>query len=644
MKIGLLLISVKDHVEKKVVAPCDHAAVQIDAEIIEEVPASRPTPSLGNAGVAVCDQNGLLPVSASDPVGLSDAGADSVSLRPVAIEGRMEAYGPEVAAIRLNLPAAGIDVAAVAHVPSVLAPELGCVGGNAADLCGPEPVALLSNVEIPSKPGSVLVPPVELTSNALVSACGYKLVDYDVTPELINQLTRKYSLANPVQVEPTSVGPWSPQDGDQQGEVLETIGKSLPPLDPVVYDPDNCFMVETSLSGEDEADEADPMFQAIQSLLDADASQQLFEGLHPEHQDLILDFLNRCWFLCGVANSTLMQQVVDMLSAGMLVDALDLMLLLLWGWAVLLICSASKTSPMRHDQRGTAEDCPHVSSELDGVAPGAVGRCYSVYVIGSCGRIQACWWSWLLLLKLVVDLPIFTLILQPVAAYQGVGQETSDDDQVLTAADPLPISLLSEIEDPVSWPIVVAAAGPSDELKACLGQLDPIPCVLSANSESQPLSVTSRESPELLDLLHIEGQHIPSCAGEVLEVVPSGLPSESTAEDAPTVDSTPTPHAVQQAPDDDSACRIAADIERLRKQLMEIKEQRRLDLQLPCCTPAARKSSLDGSYLGSEDAVQGMSLRGANASPSCHQGPPARWADEELFARQALNGRFPKAR
>ncbi|GMH29966.1 hypothetical protein Nepgr_031809 [Nepenthes gracilis] len=205
-----LQISIKDHVEKKVVAPCDHATVQIGVEIIEEVPASRPPPSLGNAGVAVCDQNGLLPYSTSDPVGLSDASADPVSLRSVAIEGRMEAYGPKVAAMRLNLPTVGIDVAAVAHVPSVLAPELGCVGGNAADLCGPEPVALLSNVEIPSKLGSVLVTLVELTSNALVSACGYKLVDFDVTPESINQLTRKYSLADPVQLEPTSVGPWGP--------------------------------------------------------------------------------------------------------------------------------------------------------------------------------------------------------------------------------------------------------------------------------------------------------------------------------------------------------------------------------------------------------------------------------------------------
>ncbi|GMH19257.1 hypothetical protein Nepgr_021098 [Nepenthes gracilis] len=118
----------------------------------------------------------------------------------------------------------------------------------------------------------------------------------------------------------------------------------------------------------------------------------------------------------------------------------------------------------------------------------------------------------------------------------GDGQKKGDVEQVLPVAEPLydslllPISMLPEIEicDPVSRPIVAAAADSSDELKACLGQLDPAPCVLSVNSESQSLGVTCRESPELLvslhlpdstatsfvkDLLHLEGQHIPICAG-----------------------------------------------------------------------------------------------------------------------------------
>ncbi|GMH29453.1 hypothetical protein Nepgr_031296 [Nepenthes gracilis] len=128
-------ISVKDHVEKKVVAPCYQAAVQIDAEIIEEAPASHPPPvdatslSLGDAGLC-----------------------GSISL--------------------------------------ILGSELGCVGRQSLLICGgPEPVVLISNVEIPSKPGSVLVPPVELTSNAHFFASSYKLVDIDITPESINQLT-----------------------------------------------------------------------------------------------------------------------------------------------------------------------------------------------------------------------------------------------------------------------------------------------------------------------------------------------------------------------------------------------------------------------------------------------------------------------
>ncbi|GMH03723.1 hypothetical protein Nepgr_005562 [Nepenthes gracilis] len=99
--------------------------------------------------------------------------------------------------------------AAVAHVPSALAPGQGCVGGN-ADLCGPEPVALLSNIEIPSKPRCMAGSSVELTSNALVYACGYKLVDFDVTPESINQLTRKYSPPILFKLSLHPVGPWGP--------------------------------------------------------------------------------------------------------------------------------------------------------------------------------------------------------------------------------------------------------------------------------------------------------------------------------------------------------------------------------------------------------------------------------------------------
>ncbi|GMH29911.1 hypothetical protein Nepgr_031754 [Nepenthes gracilis] len=127
-----------------------------------------------------------------------------------------------------------------------------------------------------------------------------------------------------------------------------------------------------------------------------------------------------------------------------------------------------------------------------------------------------------------------------------------------------------------------------------------------------------------------------SCCGKLgLHLGVNSIVCCSTVEDAPTVGSSPSPHAVQcnLVPDDESACRIVSDVERLRKQLLELKDQRCLDLQLPCCTQAARESVPDVSPAGNEAAGQGMLV--ANASPSCHLGPHARWSDEELFARQA---------
>ncbi|GMH18478.1 hypothetical protein Nepgr_020319 [Nepenthes gracilis] len=93
----------------------------------------------------------------------------------------------------------------------------------------------------------------------------------------------------------------------------------------------------------------------------------------------------------------------------------------------------------------------------------------------------------------------------------------------------------------------------------------------------------------------------------------------AAVEDAPIVGSSPSPHAVQRnlVPDDDSACRIASDVERLWKQLLELKDQRCLDLQLPYCTQDARESVPDVSPTGNEAAGQGMSLCDANAYPSC---------------------------
>ncbi|GMH02086.1 hypothetical protein Nepgr_003925 [Nepenthes gracilis] len=248
----------------------------------------------------------------------------------------------------------------------------------------------------------------------------------------------------------------------------------------------------------------------------------------------------------------------------------------------------------------------------------------------------------------------------------GDGQEIGDDDQVQPTAEPLydshplPITLkpADEVCELVSSPSVGAAASASDELKACLGQLDPAsdPSVLSVDNETQPLGVASRESPGLLvslplpnskaasyltKPLQLEGQHLPDCAIAVLDDVSFCMPTEAAIEEAPTVDSTPSPHDVQcdLAPDVDSACRTAYDVARLRKQLVEIKDQRCLDLYLPCCTQAARESVPDGSSSGCEAAMQGVSLCGDNAFPSCPVGPPVGWTDDELFEKQAVNGR-----
>ncbi|GMH31847.1 hypothetical protein Nepgr_033691 [Nepenthes gracilis] len=70
--------------------------------------------------------------------------------------------------------------------------------------------------------------------------------------------------------------------------------------------------------------------------------------------------------------------------------------------------------------------------------------------------------------------------------------------------------------------------------------------------------------------------------------------------------------------------------------------QRCPDFHQPCCSQAARIP--EGSSSGNEAAVQGLPWCDPNASPNCHQGPPARLTDDELLARQAINGRFRSAR
>ncbi|GMH02237.1 hypothetical protein Nepgr_004076 [Nepenthes gracilis] len=60
------------------------------------------------------------------------------------------------------------------------------------------------------------------------------------------------------------------------------------------------------------------------------------------------------------------------------------------------------------------------------------------------------------------------------------------------------------------------------------------------------------------------------------------------------------------------------------------------DLHLPCCSKAARVP--EGPSTGNVAVVQGVSLRNPSDSPSCHLEPHARWTEDQLFARPAING------
>ncbi|GMH27122.1 hypothetical protein Nepgr_028965 [Nepenthes gracilis] len=185
--------------------------------------------------------------------------------------------------------------------------------------CGPrESMALSTNDGIPTKTGSVPVSkfPVEPTCHVPVGGChelarevlGHHLlqeaqssshkgfaglngreckkinstVGLDITPESINRITIKYFLADPVLVEPTSVSPRGPPDGDQLGGVQVATGKGLLPLGSNDLYLDNCPMNESSMSEEAKADEADPMFHALQLLLESELDRRGIEVDSPQ--------------------------------------------------------------------------------------------------------------------------------------------------------------------------------------------------------------------------------------------------------------------------------------------------------------------------------------------------------------------------
>ncbi|GMH14625.1 hypothetical protein Nepgr_016466 [Nepenthes gracilis] len=122
--------------------------------------------------------------------------------------------------------------------------------------CGPlESVALSTNDGIPTKTRHRPLIEAQSSSHegfAGLNGCVCKkinsTVDLNITPESINRLTSKYSLANPIHVEPTSVSPRGPPDGDQLGRVQEAIGKGLLPRGSDDLSLDNCPMKESSMS------------------------------------------------------------------------------------------------------------------------------------------------------------------------------------------------------------------------------------------------------------------------------------------------------------------------------------------------------------------------------------------------------------
>ncbi|GMH20911.1 hypothetical protein Nepgr_022753 [Nepenthes gracilis] len=152
------------------------------------------------------------------------------------------------------------------------------------------------------------------------------------------------------------------------------------------------------------------------------------------------------------------------------------------------------------------------------------------------------------------------------------GQEFGDADQILPAAEPLSDSHLlpsnlfpaDEVCKIVYSPIVDTIAGASDELKACLGQIDPTlePCMLSADYETQPLGVActeshemlvsfpltvSRAGPKLMKPIHLEGKHRPVCDAAASDSVPPGMQTDEVVKESPSVDSSPSHGEPEQA-------------------------------------------------------------------------------------------------
>ncbi|GMH06065.1 hypothetical protein Nepgr_007905 [Nepenthes gracilis] len=94
-----------------------------------------------------------------------------------------------------------------------------------------------------------------------------------------------------------------------------------------------------------------------------------------------------------------------------------------------------------------------------------------------------------------------------------------------------------------------------------------------------------------------------------------------------------------------SASRIASNVERLRRKLVELKAQHCPTLsptQMPYCSQAAHGNVPEDPPTGYEAAALETKFRDDAEPPTCFQGPSIEWDEVVLFAKQAVIRKFPK--
>ncbi|GMH08610.1 hypothetical protein Nepgr_010450 [Nepenthes gracilis] len=200
------------------------------------------------------------------------------------------------------------------------------------------------------------------------------------------------------------------------------------------------------------------------------------------------------------------------------------------------------------------------------------------------------------------------------AAGDGLDIQEHNPSLVLPPASPLSVS-----HDPSSGHILRSESTVSDSvmLNKLASPARQVTNCLSAAASSEDVSIDHSGS---------------SSHGEGVDQAMDAPPFDDVESNRAMVEARIA--AVEASPN--SACMIASDVERLWKQLVEIKAQCCLDLQLPSCSQATRDSVPDETTLRREAAAQDVKLHGDVVPPSCPQGPSVGWTDDKLFAKQAM--------